>query len=133
MDEEHTKRCPHYQLYSEPLGLEGPPAYLAIRRCLLTERLIRLLRHSNDGALLAEKLVIHATNGKEFAFVGPDLEAVTQRSCLVGRCEKRCTPAYHQHLERFGLSDSGETEITCEDPEEEKDTSQDAPSSTTYV
>jgi hypothetical protein len=64
---------------------------------------------------LADKLVIHATNVNAVAFVGPDLEAVTQHSCTVARCEKRCTPAYSQHLERFGLVDEQEDEVTCEE------------------
>src|ERR1041385_4507958 len=115
MESHNNKGCPHYQIYSEALELEGPPAYLAIRRCLLTERMIRLLQQSPEGNRLAEKLVIHVTNGKEFAFVGPDLDAVTQRSCTVKRCEERCTPAYLQHLNHFNITDPNEEEVTCRD------------------
>ena len=101
--------------------MEGPPAYLAIRRCLLTERMIRLLSQSPEGNRLAEKLVIHVTNGKDYAFVGPDLDAVTQRSCSIRRCEEKCTPAYLQHLSHFEMKDPYEEEVTCHDEEEEQD------------
>lgn len=119
MNTEHPKRCPHYQIYSERLDSEGPPSYLAIRHCLLAERLIRILRQTQDGALLAGKLIIRTTEGKTFAFAGPDLEAVTQLTCTVERCEMRCTPAYAQNLEHFDLQDPGEEEVTCEEAEEE--------------
>ena len=58
-------------------------------------------------------------SGRVYAFVGPDLEAVTQQSCTVQRCESRCTPAYSRHLENFGLEDPGEEEVTCQEDEEE--------------
>ena len=119
MDSHNNKRCPHYQIYSEALKLDGPPAYLAIRRCLLTERMIRLLRQSEEGKELSEKLVIHVANGNNYAFVGPDLDAVTQRSCSVKRCEERCTPAYLQHLSHFSIEDPRQEDVTCNDEEEE--------------
>lgn len=118
MESQSSKRCPHYQLYAESLLVNGPPAYLAIRRCLLTERLIKLLRQSGEGSQLADKLVINATNGKAYAFVGPDLEAVTQRACTFNRCEKRCTPAYSQLLDRFGITDVREDDVTCDEEDE---------------
>ncbi len=112
------KRCPHYQLHSEPLGADGPSAYLAVRRCLLTERLVRLLRQSEDGNQLAAKLTIHTADGRTYAFVGPDLEAVTQQMCRTERCEQQCTPAYTKHLDQFGVIDPGEEEATCNEEEE---------------
>ena len=117
----NAKRCPHYQLSSEPLEMEGPASYLAVRRCLLTERMIGLLRQAPEGAALADKLVVNDTSNRSFAFVGPDLEAVTQQSCLVERCEERCTPAYLHHLALFQITDPNEREVTCSD-EEEKET-----------
>ncbi len=116
-----SKRCRHFQIYSEPLDLEGPPAYLAIRRCLLAERLIALLRQSPDGGKLAVKMMVNTTNGNSFAFVGPDLDAVTQHACTVRRCDERCTPAYKQHLDHFQIEDPHEDEVTCS--EEVADTS----------
>jgi len=112
---ESAKRCPHYQIYSEPLALEGPPAYLAIRRCVLAERLIQFLRQSAEGNLLADKLVVHVAGGNAYAFVGPDLEAVTQTACTVKRCAERCAPAYAEHLERFGLTDPQGESVTCDE------------------
>ena len=118
MNSLNRSRCPHFQIYTESLIEDGPPSYLAIRRCLLTERLNRLLRQSDDGCLLADKLVVEAGNGSYYAFVGPDLEAVTQQSCSITRCENRCTPAYHQHLETFGITDPLEEDVTCQEREE---------------
>jgi hypothetical protein len=118
MDQNSSRRCPHFQIYSEPLDLEGVPAYLAIRHCVLTERMISLLSSRPEGAKLAVKLVINATNGKQFAFVGPDLEAVTQRSCTVRRCDERCTPAYAQHLDYFQIDDPHEDTVTCDEEDD---------------
>jgi hypothetical protein len=119
MDTQKMQRCLHYQIYSEPLDLEGPPAYIAIRRCMLSERLIGLLNQSPDGERLADKLVISLTEGKSYAFVGPDLDAVTQRNCTVNRCESRCTPAYGQHLQDFSIVDPQE-EVTCTETEDDE-------------
>jgi hypothetical protein len=112
------KRCPHYQIYSEQLKMDGPPAFLAIRRCMLTERLLHFLDQSEEGRQLGEKMVIHTRDGKRYAFVGPDLEAVTQQACNSRRCEERCTPAYLQTLQQFGLADPQEEEVTCNEPDE---------------
>lgn len=117
MESQSAKRCPHFQIYSEPLAKEGPPSFLAIRHCILTERLIRIIRQTPEGNLLTQKLVVN----DNFAFVGPDLEAVSHQACTVRRCEERCTPAYSQHLRHFGLEDPREPEVTCEDPEETAD------------
>ena len=115
MDAPEIKRCPHYQIYSESLQLDGPPAYLSIRRCLLTERMIKLLQQSVEGKLLAEKLVVNVTNGNRYAFVGPDLDAVTQQSCSLQRCEENCTPSYLNHLNHLGIEDTNEEEVTCQE------------------
>lgn len=119
MNADTMKRCPHYQIYSEQLKMDGPPAYLAIRRCMLTERLLQFLDHSESGKQLEEKMVIHTRDGKRYAFVGTDLEPVTQQACSSRRCEERCTPAYLQTLQQFGMVDPQEEEVTCTDEEEE--------------
>ncbi len=119
MTDHEMKLCPHYQIYSEALQMDGPAAYLAIRRCMLTERLVRFLEPSDEGRLLAEKMVIHTQDGRKYAFVGPDLESVTQMACNVPRCEARCTPAYQQVLRHFGLEDPDEENVTCTDAESE--------------
>lgn len=116
-----SQRCPHYQIYSEPLGLEGSPSFLVIRRCLLTERLSDLLRNSVQGEHLAQKLTVRASNGRVYGIVGPDLEAVSQQSCTFSRCETRCTPAYSLNLEHFGLTDPQEDTVSCEDEDEDDD------------
>ncbi len=104
-------------MVSEPLEMEGPTSYLAMRRCLLTERMVGLLRQSPEGVKLADKLVVSALNKPSFAFVGPDLEAVTQQSCTVQRCEERCTPSYSQNLDLFQIVDPHKDDVTCEENE----------------
>ena len=118
MNADNIKRCPHYQIYSEQLKMDGPPAYLAIRRCMLAERLIQFLDRTEEGKQLAERIVIHTQGGKRYAFVGTDLEPVTQHACHSQRCEERCTPAYVRTLEHFGLADPQEEEVTCSEPDE---------------
>jgi hypothetical protein len=115
MNPNNERRCPHYQFNSEPLEMEGASAYLAVRRCLLTERQVKLLRKTPEGHLLADKLVVHINPEKTYAFVGPDLEAVTQQTCTVKRCEERCTPAYVQGLEHFGIEDPNIESVTCQE------------------
>jgi hypothetical protein len=113
-----VKRCPHYQIYSEQLKMDGPPAYLAIRRCMLTERLLQFLNQSEDGRKLGDKMVIQTRDGKTYAFVGPDLEAVTQQACNGQRCEDSCTHAYLRTLQHFGMTDPQEEEVTCTEEDE---------------
>ncbi len=120
MNAQNTKCCPHYQIYSEVLKMEGPPAYLAIRRCMLTERLIRFLDTSEEGRQLSEKMVIHTQEDRKYAFVGPDLDAVTQQVCSVQRCESHCTPAYLQILQNFDIEDPNEEKVTCSDEASEE-------------
>ena len=115
MQPQETQRCPHFQLHSEPLAHDGPPAYLAIRHCLLTERMLHLLKTLPEAQPLAQRLVIRAGNAREYAFVGPDLEAVTQQDCAFARCQQRCTPAYKQMLAHFEVIDPGEEAVTCEE------------------
>lgn len=117
MDSQKTLHCPHYQIYSEPLEMEGPTSYLAVRRCLLTERLVKHLAAAPEGESLAQKLVVQTSGGRTFGVVGPDLDAVTQKACARSRCEDRCTPAYRQHLGMFGITDAEEDTVTCQDVE----------------
>lgn len=99
--------------------MDGPPAYLAIRHCLLSERLLLLLRPGNaESNRIADKMIIRATNGKEYAFVGPDLDAVTQTICTLKRCDEHCTPAYKLQLLHFGVHDPQEETVTCNEEEE---------------
>ena len=112
------KRCPHYQIYSEQLKMDGPPAYLAIRRCMLAERLINFLDTSEEGRQLGKKMVIHTRDGKRYAFVGTDLDPVTQQACTGRRCEESCTPAYLQTLTHFGMEDPEEEKVTCGEEDE---------------
>lgn len=115
MESTRDTRCPHFQLFAEPLTGEGPTSYLAVRRCLLSERLVNLLRQRPDAAEFAARLIVQAEPDRGYAFVGPDLEAVTQQTCLVARCEARCTSSYEQILAAFGVRDERLDEVTCEE------------------
>ncbi len=119
MDKQKESRCPHFQLYAQPLDIEQTPNVLAIRRCMLAERLIGLLLQTPNGAMLTQKLTVRIDSGKDFAIVGPDLESVTRSACTVERCEERCTPAYVAHLEYFGGTDPRLEEVTCSENSEE--------------
>lgn len=123
MKSELVQRCPHYQLHSELLAQEGPPAYLAIRHCLLSARMLRLMQPVPETEPLAQRLTIK-TQQRTFACVGPDLDAVTQHLCTLTRCERLCTPAYLELLEQFHITDTKEEEVTCEEQGEMAETRQ---------
>ena len=113
MDEPGARRCPHYQLYAQPLGITDGPNLLAVRHCMLSERLSGLLAKTPDGHLLTNKLLVRIHSEKDYAVVGPDLEAVAQAACTVQRCEAQCTPAYGRHIKQFGATDPHLDEVTC--------------------
>ena len=115
----NIQRCPHFQLHSEQLSLDGPAAYLAIRHCTLTARMLHLLEPSTDALPLAKRLVIQIDESPVYAFVGPDLEVVTQQTCTVKRCDQTCTPCYKQTLSQFGTVDPYEDSVTCNEEDDE--------------
>ena len=67
MDKQERSRCPHYQLYAQHLGIKRGPNVLAVRRCLLAERLSGLLLQTPNGAMLTQKLNVRIDPEKEFA------------------------------------------------------------------
>jgi hypothetical protein len=115
MDEPINRRCPHYQLYAQPLNIENGPDLLAVRRCMLAERLIGLLEKTPNGRMLTQRLTVRIHTQMDVAIVGPDLEAVTQTACSVSRCEERCTPGYVAHLNHFNGVDPCLDEVTCQE------------------
>ena len=117
MKTQPVQRCPHYQLHSELLAQEGPPAYLAIRHCLLAARMLELMQPVPEAQPLAQRLTVQAHN-RAYACVGPDLDAVTQHLCTLTRCDQLCTPAYIELLLQFNIVDPKEEEVTCEDAED---------------
>ena len=119
---QNTQRCPHFQLHTELLSTDGPPAYLAVRHCLLTGRLLALLQPSPAAQPLTQHLVIRTENNEPYAFVGPDLEAVTQAECSQHRCTQSCTPAYTQILQQFDVVDPHEESVTCDEQAAPSDT-----------
>jgi len=121
MDESFKTRCPHFQLYAAPLNIVNGPNLLTVRRCLLTERLAELLKKTGNSAMLTQRLMVRISSEKDIAFVGPDLEAVTQNSCSMLRCEEQCTPSYTAHLEYFDCADPCLDEVTCRKETEEGD------------
>lgn len=107
------RSCPHYESMAEPLEIGESPAYISVRRCMLTERMIVDLKSDPNGLAMAEKLTILGTNGVEYAFIGPDLNAVTPDTCNVDRCLNRCSVGYRQTLTRFGLTEPDEDKVSC--------------------
>lgn len=106
MTAQNTKRCPHYQIYSEQLKMDGPPAYLAIRRCMLTERETgRAVAAKLTTASSRENTAEDAAESPESIRVafGPDLEAIHAPECTVLRCQESCTPCYRLLLLEFGF------------------------------
>ncbi len=112
---QNTQRCPHFQLHVELLSTEGPPAYLAVRHCLLTARLLTLLQPFPDTQPLTQRLIIRTERNETYAFVGPDLEAVTQVACTQERCSQSCTLAYKETLQQFDVIDTEEASVTCDE------------------
>ena len=80
--------------------------------------MLKVLQPVPEAAPLAQRLVIQSTKGSTYAFVGPDLEAVTQQGCSVQRCDSRCTPAYKQMLQQFNVADPLEDTVTCQEEDE---------------
>lgn len=117
MKSQPVQRCPHYQLHSELLAQEGPPAYLAIRHCLLAARMLELMQPVPEAQSLAQRLTVQ-TQHRAFACVGPDMDAVTQHLCTLTRCDRLCTPAYIDLLQQFNIVDPKEKEVTCEETED---------------
>lgn len=123
MKSQPEQRCPHYQLHSELLAQEGPPAYLAIRHCLLAARMLHLMQPVPETEPLAQRLTVQ-TQQRAFACVGPDLDAVTQHLCTLNRCDRQCTPAYRELLQQFNIVDPQEDEVTCDDTGNHEETRQ---------
>ena len=123
MKTQPDQRCPHYQLHSELLAQEGPPAYLAIRHCILSARMLQLMQSVPEAEPLAQRLTVQTRN-RAFACVGPDLDAVTQHLCTLTRCDRQCAPAYRELLQQFNIVDPLEDEVTCDDTENHSDTLQ---------
>lgn len=112
---QNVQRCPHFQLHVELLSTEGPPAYLAVRHCLLTARLLTLLQPFPDTQPMTQRLIIRTERSESYAFVGPDLEAVTQAACTQNRCNQSCTQAYKETLQQFDVVDPQEASVTCDE------------------
>lgn len=115
MNPDAMQRCPHYQIYSGPLHRQGKASYLVIRRCTLMERMLSLLEDTEEGKQFGEHLTIQTRAGRRYAFIGPDMDPVTQQTCAEGRCEACCTPAYERTLRQFGKVDPQEAEVGCEE------------------
>jgi len=99
------RTCPHFQtrLDETPHGL-GRTLH-SVRRCLLAERMVRLLKVAPGARTLAISLSIDAGAEPPLCILGPDLEPIDWTTCTADRCERSCTPSYQEVIGRFGLTD----------------------------
>lgn len=108
-------RCPHFQTRVEKLSLEMTTAYLPIRRCLLSERMLTLLRPIEEAREIVETIAMEPdTEDAYFCVCGPDLDTIEHRKCSAARCESSCTVAFEEILGAFNLKD--DPPVGCDSP-----------------
>jgi hypothetical protein len=109
-----TDGCAHFQTRIEKLPLELTTALLPIRRCLLAERLVRLLRNNPEAAAIVETFVRDPDSEVPYCICGPDFDTIEHGKCVKTRCRSSCIPAYREILQGLGVEDT--YEIDCEEP-----------------
>jgi hypothetical protein len=106
--------CPHFQTRVEKLPLELTVAYLPIRRCLLSERLIRLIRNHPEAAGVVKAFAVDSEAGVSCCICGPDLDSIDHSKCRRERCGSSCIPSYNEILAGVGIEDS--EPVDCDEP-----------------
>ena len=106
--------CPHFQTRIEKLPFEHTTALLPIRRCLLAERMVRLIRNKPEAATVVGTLLRDTDSEVPYCICGPDLDTIEHGKCVRTRCEGSCTPAYRVMLEDLAVEDA--SEVDCEVP-----------------
>ena len=86
--------CPHFQTRIEKLPLELTTALLPIRRCLLAERMIRLVRSKPEAESVVETFVRDPALEVPYCVCGPDLDTIEHSKCVKTRCETE--PAFNR-------------------------------------
>ncbi len=103
--------CPQFQTMMEKVPLGSGTAVLPIRRCLLAERMITLLKEVDAAKEVAAALALDPDADPPRCTHGPDLEPIEHSRCTGERCAGSCSPAYRELLGRFRISDP--VEIEC--------------------
>ena len=103
--------CPQFQTHMERLNLKSDSAMLPVRRCLLSERMITLLRDTPEAEGVLKAIVLDAEAEMPYCLYGPDLDAIEHSKCTALRCGSSCSPSYRGILGRFEITDS--QEIDC--------------------
>lgn len=110
----NPETCPHFQTRIEKLPLELTTALLPIRRCLLSERLIRLIRTKPEATAIVDAIIRDPDSEVPYCICGPDFDMIEHGKCVKVRCGNSCVPAYRELLKDFGVEDT--VEIDCEEP-----------------
>ncbi len=100
------ERCPHFQTRIEKLPYELTIALLPVRRCLLAERMVALIRPKPDSQEVVRTLVVDPGEEVPHCLYGPDLDVIEHSKCTRARCEESCSPAYVEILSGFKVEDA---------------------------
>ena len=106
-------RCRHFETLAEQLPFELTVAFIPLRRCLLAERMVRLLIKS-DSSVDAQPFLLEPDSNRLNCRCGPDRGSISRAQCTITRCHTSCHPAFEETLLRAGLMD--EDEPGCEAP-----------------
>jgi len=112
--------CPQFQTHMERLNLKSDSAMLPVRRCLLSERMVTLLRGAPGAEEVIEAIVLDAETETPYCLYGPDLDAIEHEKCTAGRCALSCSPTYHRILGRFDITDLEEVDCGFVGPTSEQ-------------
>ncbi len=112
---------PHFQTRIEKLPYELTTALLPVRRCLLAERMIALVRTKPGSDEIVRTFVLDASEPVPHCLYGPDLDVIEHGRCAHERCEKSCYVAYTEMLAGFGVQDR---DADCEEPARTPDPAQ---------
>src|SRR5947209_4822823 len=110
-----SDRCPHFQTRVERLPYELTTALLPIRRCLLAERMIVLIRPLPEAADVVHAFVQDTADEVPQCLCGPDLDAIEHSRCTRTRCESSCSPAYREMLESFAIKETSDQECEAQE------------------
>jgi hypothetical protein len=105
------RACPQFQTRIESYPLRTISAMLPVRRCLLAERMVQLVRGVEAADPVVRTVVFNRNTDPPYCLYGPDLESIEHWKCTADRCAGSCSPSYREILARFGVSDP--EEIAC--------------------
>lgn len=97
--------CPHFQTRMEEVPRHAGSTVLPIRRCLLSERMVALLRPVPAAQTVVWTVALDPTEEPPVCLNGPDFDTIEHARCTVERCEVSCSLRYRALLARFGVAD----------------------------